>query len=754
MANEPRPIPPIRLQPPSVDFIDNRLPSYHDAFQHPNARFDSALQQFVSNVTNTTASNDAGSGAASAQAPTFPSRGALESGSNRDPTAFWTAIFSEAMVEFVAKYPEPKDRAKSGYSVRTQTTWDGINAQLQKAREVYDGTKQGFSGRCKRAFRKIGDKAVDPAKQFAKALPEFDYTSPVLAAVQLLADTFQTASEVRERVTSSFEEKDLEELFGDIEVFLATFPDKDKLREASITLVVSVMKAVEDAIGFFLSNQRSRAMSALGRGKAYQKPLLTSLDDIQTNSEKLIHQAQNAHIAETQEGLKAIWDQTGRLIFIQQQAGLAVVYMMDKVDSIERAGLRILNVVNNLLNDAADNKKDLAQLTSAVAHLTEKVVDLASRGSTPQPERQQLAWPSPGLPALSSPSPYHTLMWVPHQQQQPPALPQQHHQYPPQFPHMPGPYTFPPGAFPGFPPPITAPTPAQPQPTLSETLTPHLGPPNLDLADISAISTSTSQIPLPDRARAERVAQTPQFRSWLVTPSSRELLIHGDFPRPGGTSLRVSGLSLLCAMVLQAVRAREGYIGLGFFCGRHVEEDDAALGGRGMVRSLVGQLVRDLGEVRGWEGDVEGVRRGDVGALCALFVWLVVNRVEEGRTVVVLVDGVSHYETDEWEGDMLKVLKMLLALVRDGVGGAVVKVLVTSPWSTDEVQELFGEDDEKGFISMAELPRAGNSFSTMRLESSLNRRVSGGDDSNGEDDEDDDDDDDDEDDDDEDEDDD
>jgi hypothetical protein len=56
-------------------------------------------------------------------------------------------------------------------------------------------------------------------------------------------------------VTLSLDSKDLEERFDDIEVFLAVFPDDRRIRDAAIELVVSVMKAIEDAIGFFLSSQ-------------------------------------------------------------------------------------------------------------------------------------------------------------------------------------------------------------------------------------------------------------------------------------------------------------------------------------------------------------------------------------------------------------------------------------------------------------------------------------------------------------------
>jgi hypothetical protein len=66
---------------------------------------------------------------------------------------------------------------------------------------------------------------------------------------------FAIASGVRETVASSLEDRNLDDLFADVEVFLITFPDMSKVKDAAVSLVVSVMKAIEDAIGFFISNQ-------------------------------------------------------------------------------------------------------------------------------------------------------------------------------------------------------------------------------------------------------------------------------------------------------------------------------------------------------------------------------------------------------------------------------------------------------------------------------------------------------------------
>lgn len=70
------------------------------------------------------------------------------------------------------------------------------------------------------------------------------------------------ASEVREKVTSSFDETEVQELFNNAEVYVITFPDSSRIKDSTISLVVAVMKAIEDAIDFFLSKQSTSTLSS------------------------------------------------------------------------------------------------------------------------------------------------------------------------------------------------------------------------------------------------------------------------------------------------------------------------------------------------------------------------------------------------------------------------------------------------------------------------------------------------------------
>jgi hypothetical protein len=174
---------------------------------------------------------------------------------------------------------------------------------------------------------------------------------------------------------------------------------------------------------------------------------------------------------------------------------------------------------------------------------------------------------------------------------------------------------------------------------------------------------------------------------------------------------------------MQALRTKQQYVALVFFCGNHVEADDRNRGGRAIIRSSIAQLLRQrsfdtaLLQQEGLDLDVERIRKGNMGGLCTLFS-LPVRRLPEGLTLICIIDGISHYEVDELEDSMLKVLQCLLDLARGSKVADVVKVLATSPTTTDLVQGRFKEDDSC-FLSLAEIRETGQRVGLGQSDDSL-----------------------------------
>lgn len=70
----------------------------------------------------------------------------------------------------------------------------------------------------------------------------------------------KTAANVRQQVLEEF--NDIIPKIYDIEFFLVTFPEDQHISSASLDLTVSILLAIEQTIGFFISN-RCKFTSAL-----------------------------------------------------------------------------------------------------------------------------------------------------------------------------------------------------------------------------------------------------------------------------------------------------------------------------------------------------------------------------------------------------------------------------------------------------------------------------------------------------------
>ncbi|OPB39339.1 hypothetical protein A0O28_0050450 [Trichoderma guizhouense] len=712
MSTKSSSIPPVHLQPPSVDYIDNRLPEHHGVFKNTNSHYDHTVQKYVQNGSRKDEKTVVGTQDKDQTPNQLSPTSQLELGDIGDPEKFWGIIFPEAIAAFTTKYPkEPDGLDKLGYRIRDQTTWKGINAQLHRAREVYDGAQVNFQGRCKRALRKLGDSAIEPTTNVINLVPNIEYTSPILGAVQLLLNAYKVASEVRERVTSSFDEAEIQELFNDAEVYLITFPDSNRVKDATISLVVTVMKAIEDAIVFFLSKQR------------YQETLLRSLEAIKINSEKLIQQAQSAHLLYTQFNLAAIRTEAKRF---HNDAKDQSRYTTLMLNDIHEVSLEACNNVLVMLNDAEENKKRQLQILANQESILSRLEEI-SRGSTPVPP-ETLPWPTPQTSSFNSQFQFNPVLPMSYQQYFQPGQPQIS-LYAGQI-----------GLFDSFPN-ATQQRPVSPQPRIvSSSIILNLLniPLDLDSVDLLAVKEYSYRLPRKYHTRAVQVTQTREFRQFIVAPTSRRLLIHGHFSPQSLDTWRSSPLSFFCLLLVKMLRERERYITLVFFCGFHVEEEDNNVGGAAIIRSFIAQLLQQIPfdfMPLDTAIDLDSISKDDckISHLCDLFVYLVRRLLRQDRTLVCIIDGIGDYETDELESDMLAVVKMLLGFCNtdEHSNGASpphgdVKILATAPFSTESVQELFigeGNEDEDDlpFLTMESFPDVNDTVGISMPSFSLRR---------------------------------
>lgn len=247
-----------------------------------------------------------------------------------------------------------------------------------------------------------------------------------------------------------------------------------------------------------------------------------------------------------------------------------------------------------------------------------------------------------------------------------------------------------------------------------------IGIPGIDIPDTffdldSLRERRETAVSPPERARAEQVVRSNEFYDWIQSPTSTQLLVHGNY----GGDARVSGLSFLCLSLADGLQQYRGrFIPLVFFCGLHAPSD-ARTGGHGLIRSLIHQLL----ELVNWGPGIPmspdalyAVENGDLVALNWLFAYLV-SRIRPGVTVCCLVDGASHYEYEEFWGGVQFVLGPLLQLSRQpSTRHASLKLLITSPDLTSHLWEWFPEDL---ILSIERRGWADTEPSTLRLEREL-----------------------------------
>ncbi|KAF2684959.1 hypothetical protein K458DRAFT_366444 [Lentithecium fluviatile CBS 122367] len=691
MADGPRRIPRVLHQPPSVDFIENRLPELHPAFKNLPVRYDQALKRFVLNPEPVAMSRRSGQ-----LDPSHDGHGNSSKQSGLQDRVlsppiyamkFWGGLLEKSLEQLRVDCPQEPERLqeKPEYSIRTQGTWADIYKRLQCARVQYDGTKSGFLGRFKRGYRRLADQSAI-ANQTLEMIPDNEYVSPVKAAVQVLV--FQVASNARQEITATFEEGSLEDIFAKIEVFVATFPKDENITSASVNLLACILKAIEEGIAFFLSHTLIRAGKAAASlfGVQYQKQLLDSIAEIEVNSTKLVEQAKLSHIAGTRQAINLILEGIEQitLIGVSNKEGLKIV--VEKTDRILQQNVQILHGVQQLRTESKSDSKYVEGLLKQVKSFLDEDEIRRTRTPSPAPSPQP-PWslqfqPPPPYPQYLQPWPIPGDYGWMHQQQ----MNLKYHQ-------------------------------AQlPQPTIhTNAILAVLPGLNLDRTDIDAIMELGEAILLKYRKRTQQIVVSKEFCDWARSANSCKLLIQGD---AGNDSTQAElAMALVSASLMQSLRSRDHFISLVFFCGKHLEPEDEPLGATAMASSFIAQLLQQHYADTAFKQqdlDLESLQAGDIGVLCTMFERLV-RQLPREKTLVCVIDAVDAYETEELEADMRTVLRCLLRLVQDRSVSPAIKVLVTSPAGTIGVHEEFGDEDES-ILLMESLQSSGEDAGIWELE--------------------------------------
>ncbi|KAK3360349.1 hypothetical protein B0T25DRAFT_128413 [Lasiosphaeria hispida] len=636
-------IPNLHLQSSAVDFIDTRAEQYHAAFAVPPSRYDPAIGGFVVCVPSPNLAMTQPTHAGASPSPADTSVTANDPPPPRplaEPAAalrFWDSLFFQAMDQFaLVEHPvEPPALVKLNFRIRDQRDWSGVFDQLERAKQEYSNVEKGFKAGFRRVYRSMADK-VQPLIGVANLVPDVDYITPVLGAVQVLLEAAKKAASVREAMLGSFDDIDM--MFSQVELFLQIFEGDENITRASVNLIAATFHAVESVMMFFLKSNWKKGLSATFKGEEYQQEITESLENMRSLSKTLINEAENSHKFEVSNAMSEVLTRTANwLTECEEIRQKQEVIHHDLKNGFKR--LLDEYEANRLAHEAHRRETQMQFRASQerdfflMAALRDAI---SSRAPSPIPQADLAAVPQ-------CISPQALLDWI--------------------------------------------------------------DIPDLATQDMAYIEERRKvRVPAHEQARAEQLIRTRQIKEWLASPSSTQLLVHGNYRG----KRHMSGLSLFCLTLAQSLAGRAPrFLHLVFFCGLHTDSfTDDHTGGRAIIQSFICQLLCQYdfdGTLLANEVSEGLIQLGEVGELCDLFEMLV-HRLPS-VVLLCMIDGIVYYEREEFEEDMELVLVTLLKLSNEQNTRAAVKVLITSPTKTTDVRQPFPDEL---VLSMGAMAGAGN----------------------------------------------
>ncbi|KAI4108593.1 MAG: hypothetical protein LQ339_002109 [Xanthoria mediterranea] len=216
--------------------------------------------------------------------------------------------------------------------------------------------------------------------------------------------------------------------------------------------------------------------------------------------------------------------------------------------------------------------------------------------------------------------------------------------------------------------------------------------PDTAAQDLQWILQEGISLPARGQTQANFFMETEQFHAWLASAEPCCLFAQADTADDG----LISALSLVSDLVSQTMQSHSAVLSLHYACGLHTDRyRDAYPDATGMLQYLIVQLL-SAPQYRMFslefvdEAMFEGLRNADMDALCAVFEDLL-YQLPQRAIAVLVVDGVSFYETEDKVKGMCDAMSMLIHLV--GETNCLVKLLFTNSGMSNYVRKGFHEEE-------------------------------------------------------------
>ena len=150
---------------------------------------------------------------------------------------------------------------------------------------------------------------------------------------------------------------------------------------------------------------------------------------------------------------------------------------------------------------------------------------------------------------------------------------------------------------------------------------------------------------------AKGVIQTPRYQDWHSEDASATLFVESGLVLAGQG--RNSPMSLLCSSVIEDLDDEGPSTTIHHFCALHSSGSDSLNGPRGLIRSLMSQILRKFPRDLSFIATTRHVKQLealDLEALCDCFAKCV-KQLPVDAVLFCIVDSVNYFERREWLDD-------------------------------------------------------------------------------------------------------
>ncbi|KAI9680201.1 MAG: hypothetical protein M1829_001438 [Trizodia sp. TS-e1964] len=568
------------------------------------------------------------------------------------------------VMEIYMKTATDKELAKS--RLKSSYTWDEVIWQAKKAEETYKNAATGVGGLVRKAGRVSGDysNSVTP---FLKLLPDNEYTSILCGGITLMFEVAKRMSDKRKEILDALEGIPL--TIQTAEHCCEDFPEDEPLHDATTDLYLAILTAIEGMMKWLVDKAGWKQIKAIIGGPNGTKKLDEKIKDLQDKLQALrnrvdllcqraISRTDNSvgrmepilnDVGQTTRGIKN--DTTRTYLSVTNIRG-GVEHLGTAMDSMNTSVSSITENTNSI-KISQDEQAQLIQTGFAKMQL--EVVDAKNGLVSVLQEQFRLAeWNQKKLDEAQNKI---RNLEVELERARTPI-------------NMPKAFV-----------------------TRDELINLLDADPDMAAKDVQTSIRRGQALDESHQGRAGWLMRNSTFQAWLTSGGTQVLLVDGN--ASDAAFERTSSMSLLCAMLVNSLGEVQPAIPIQFFCGLHTASNDSLSGPRGLIRSLVTQLLCiydfDLTFVDSYQY-LDHLQSHEVDHLCDLFRQLV-KQLPTGLVLFCVIDGISLYENWEWRAETCFVIRKLRELSEDPHLQALLKLLVTSPLASRLVKDHISIED-------------------------------------------------------------